>query len=151
MRRILLLFAALISFDSAAVKAFTPINRSEKKHFGIFSPDKKIRAVFKTDGRRLTYELRFEGKQIILPSDLGLKINGENIGQNVSVTLKKTSFHSTNIKWPLGEDAIIDNTYNEFELVCRSKSYNYKVMVRVYNGSLAFRYVVPQYRKSRDN
>ena len=98
--------------------------------------------IFTKDGE-LSYSISFNRKEIISPSPLGLEVNGYNSGTRVNVKSADKGFHSEKISWPIGENSIIDNTYNELILGCESGPYTYNLKVRVFNGSVAFKYVFP--------
>jgi len=107
------------------------------------SPDgKTYMHIFTKDGE-LSYSISFHRKEIISPSALGLEVNGYNSGTKVNVKSADKGFHSERISWPIGENSIIDNTYNELILGCESGPYTYNLKVRVFNGSVAFKYVFP--------
>lgn len=107
------------------------------------SPDgKTYMHIFTKDGE-LSYSISFNRKEIISASPLGLEVNGYNSGTNVNVKSADKDFHSERISWPIGENSIIDNTYNELILGCESGPYTYNLKVRVFNGSVAFKYVFP--------
>jgi len=52
--------------------------------------------------------------------------------------------YSHKFAWPLGENAIIDNTYNERSVSCRRGNLAFVLDIRLYDGSAAFRYRLPK-------
>ena len=111
--------------------------------YDIHSVDKKTEVlVFVDKDTNLNYQVKFEGKKIVTPSRLGLLIDGKDIGTAVSIASASKRTNSETINWPLGENSIIDNTYNEINLSCKSGSFTYNVLLRVFNGSLAFKYIL---------
>ena len=107
------------------------------------SPDGKTYMHIFTKNGELSYSISFNRKEIISPSPLGLEVNGYNSGTKVNVKSADKGFHSERISWTIGENSIIDNTYNELILGCESGPYTYNLKVRVFNGSVAFKYVFP--------
>ncbi len=142
MNKILLFsIGAMLSFCWSTKSALAQKNL---KKYVIQSPDKKMQATILSGSSHLGYKLEFEGKQVLAPSDLGLTINGEDIGLATTIVAAKNNARSEKINWSIGENAVINNTFNELELACKSPSYNYKLLIRVYDGSIAFRYIIPE-------
>jgi alpha-glucosidase len=109
---------------------------------GISSPDKTTSLEFKTVTSRLFYRVLYNGEEVITWSALGLQTN--NQGEHHLVSLKRNSqkIVNTQFAWPLGEDAIIYNNYNEISLNCKGGAISYNLEARIYNGSVAFRYLL---------
>ncbi|MET3502582.1 alpha-glucosidase [Mucilaginibacter rubeus] len=111
----------------------------------LYSPDNRTRAQFSLDEQgQLYYRLIFNTRLIVNWSRLGIETNGSSLVQGI--TLKGSAKKEINEKflWPLGEDASLVNHCNELTLHCTSGRGNYDIIVRVYDGSLAFRYVCKQ-------
>jgi len=111
---------------------------------GISSPDKTTSLEFKTVTSRLFYRVLYNGEEVITWSALGFQTNLP--ADDRLVSLKRNSQKSVNSQfaWPLGEDAIIIDNYNEVSLNCKGGSISYNLEARVYNGSIAFRYLLPK-------
>jgi len=108
----------------------------------LISPDKSTSLEFKTVTSRLFYRVLYHGEEVITWSALGFQTNLP--ADDRLVSLKRNSQKSVNsrFEWPLGEDAVIDNNYNEVSLICRGGTISYTLEARAYNGSIAFRYVL---------
>lgn len=92
---------------------------------------------------KLMYRVYYRQKPEVNWSPLGLVIDKTPLGEQAvidKVTKKKVR---EKINWPLGENAVISNTYNEINVTCHTGNIRYNLVVRAYNGSVAFRYVLP--------
>lgn len=92
--------------------------------------------------KQLCYQLTYHGQQVTSWSALGLAINKVNLGESVTITGKNVNTHHEIIDWPLGESKAISNNYDELVLHCQSGGINFDVVSRLFDGALAFRYVV---------
>ena len=112
---------------------------SDGKTF-VFSPDKRNRMEIAVNKEGfLCYRVLGGGKTIIDWSKLGL-VTKTNDGGNVrNLSVQKSRSHREKFFWPLGESDSVDNSYNEVLVRCSS----FGLEVRLYDGSAAFRYVVP--------
>jgi alpha-glucosidase len=118
---------------------------AQSELYQIKSPDKKTEMLVSIDNQRaLVYEIKFKGKKVIRKSNLGLIINGHDIGRDLSIVSLKRNTRAETIMWPIGENSIIENNYNELNLSYKSGPLNYNILFRVFNGSVAFRYEVPE-------
>lgn len=114
------------------------------QEYQVRSPDGDTRMRILDNNGQLVYSVSFNKKEVISPSLLGLVVNGHNSGQNIIVKSATKSFQSEKISWPIGENSVIDNTYNQLILACVSGPYTYNLNIRVFNGSVAFKYVFPE-------
>jgi alpha-glucosidase len=116
-----------------------------KKKVRVYSPDKQTVAEFAVNNKRqLQYRLLFAQKEVVSWSDVGLETNRGVIGAAVEIGEQKRCLVDEKFAWRLGENDTIINRYHELVLSCESFGLFYQVVVRVYNGSLAFRYAIPQ-------
>ena len=101
------------------------------------APGNHFRVEFGLDGSRgARYRLLMDDSTVVGWSPLGL----DGVGGKISaISASKPVLHSSTFTWPLGEDSLIDNTYNEFVVSFRGTST--KLDVRLYDGALAFRYL----------
>lgn len=133
------------------------INAQVKNALRVFSPDKTTSVEIGLDGGKLRYRISYGDAGIIKWSDLGFVLNGVVIGNNTLIRSKVNKKVRGEFAWRLGEDDIIRNHYNEIILDCQSSSLKYNFIARVYDGSVAFRFIVPeqagikQYVISREN
>ena len=112
-----------------------------QKSFKISSPDKGTRMeVGLSSGGQLLYRVFFSGKEVTSWSQLGFVINGVSAGEKTVVKEKTQSSVREKFAWPLGENDTIGNYYNEMNLACQSGPFNFGLDVRVFDGSVAFRY-----------
>ena len=109
---------------------------------GVSSPDRSTSLEFKTVASKLFYRVLYNGEEVITWSSLGFQTNLPADARLVS--LKRNSQKSVNSQfaWSLGEDAVIYNNYNEVSLNCKGGVISYNLEARVYNGSVAFRYLL---------
>jgi alpha-glucosidase len=132
-------FTVFVSFYCSAVLA------KQKVVALLYSPDSHTRAQFSLDEQgRLYYRLIFDTRLIVNWSRLGIETTGASLVERI--TIKGTAKKEINEKflWPLGEDASLVNHCNELTLHCATNRGNFDVIARLYNGSLAFRYVCNQ-------
>lgn len=108
------------------------------------SPDKTTSFEVSPDNGKLKYRVSYADNEIIKWSDLGFVVNGIDIGDNTLIKSKKNKKVREKFEWRLGEDDIIYNYYNEYTLECESSTFTYNLIARVYDGSVAFRIVMPE-------
>ncbi len=119
--------------------------------YEVVSPDKHTQAIFTlNDKGDLTYSLNDQRKKVIDWSELGLTLNNVSLGKNTSIKSTTRKTHAEKFKWPLGENEFVENNYNEINMACSSGSINFNLVARVFNGSLAFKYEVPQQTGIKD-
>jgi alpha-glucosidase len=109
------------------------------------SPDKrtKLEIGVKEDGNPV-YRVWFAGKEIIQWSDLGFVTDLTAGGERTTMKGKASRNVREQFAWPLGENDIITNHYNETTLTCTASSLQYDLIARVFDGSVAFRYAIPE-------
>ncbi|HEX8018737.1 glycoside hydrolase family 97 protein [Mucilaginibacter sp.] len=106
------------------------------------SPDGFTEAQFRLDKEgRLCYSLICDKRVIVNWSRLGIKTDGPSLDSLISVSASGLHRVEEKFQWPLGEDAVIKNSYRGNILHCSTATGTFDLMIRVYNGSLAFRYV----------
>ncbi|WP_345949736.1 glycoside hydrolase family 97 catalytic domain-containing protein [Mucilaginibacter sp. PAMB04274] len=122
----------------------TNIQAQNKVWSQLRSPNKLTAVQLATNGKgELLYKMDFKGKAVIEWSNLGLETDEPNMANHIAVAAQVTQHHHERFAWPLGEDAVIDNDYNETIIHCQSSNAKFEVYLRLYNGSLAFKYVYP--------
>jgi alpha-glucosidase len=117
-----------------------------KNRYRISAPDKKTSIELGTgsDGK-LGYRVFYAGREVITWSGLSFVSGGNSIaGENTIIKSGKQRSSDEKFVWSLGESDTIFNYYNEITLACSSASLQYHVIARVYDGSVAFRYEMPQ-------
>lgn len=114
--------------------------------FKVASPDKQtnIEIGINTDGK-LMYRVNYSGKEVINWSGLGFQREGIAIAEKTTVKNKTLRSNREKFAWPLGEDDMIINDYNEIKLSCLVSTVQYNFIARIYDGSVAFRYELTQH------
>lgn len=114
--------------------------------FKVASPDKQtnIEIGINTDGK-LMYRVNYSGKEVINWSGLGFQREGIAIAEKTTVKNKTLRSNREKFAWPLGEDDMIINDYNEINLSCLVSTVQYNFIARIYDGSVAFRYELTQH------
>ena len=125
--------------------ALTTFNLAAAQHkVDIASPAGNVTASFFTENSRLQYSLTLNGRPVLLPSPLGIVIDGNDLGENVSITSTTAdTFHET---YPTrGVHAIAVNHYNQLniELKNSNAARPWTLQARAYDDGLAYRYLVP--------
>ncbi|MEP6746865.1 MAG: glycoside hydrolase family 97 catalytic domain-containing protein [Bacteroidota bacterium] len=115
----------------------------------IYSPDKLTSFEAGTDNAdKIMYRVMFKGQEVITWSALGFVLNGIRVGEKLTVKIQKQASHREKFAWRLGEDDIIVNNYNQIILSCISSGVSFSIIARVFDGSVAFRYDIPQLKSS---
>lgn len=107
------------------------------------SPDGNIDVTFQNEDGRLSYAVQFHGKEIISPSNLGLKAEADDTLEVLKIS--RSTFDETwETVW--GNFSEIRNHYNEIQLKLGEVA-EQTVIFRVYDDGIAFRYEIPAERK----
>ena len=108
-----------------------------QKQYKLASPDGNLQTTVNT-GERLTYDITFNGQQILEASPLSMTLNnGEVWGENDKPS--KVSRKSVNgvVKTPFYRASEVPEVYNEMTM--KFKGFN--VVFRAYNDGIAYRFV----------
>lgn len=112
------------------------------------SPDQLTEAQFRLDKQgKLCYRLICDKRVIVNWSRLGIKTDGPSLDSLISVSALSQQRVEEKFSWPLGEDAVIKNSYRGITLHCMTTTGAFSLIIRLYNGSLAFRYACYQLPK----
>jgi len=136
--KILLLVSALLSIGFSGTYA------QIKNAYKVTSSDKSTSIEVGIEGSKLKYKVSYKGDEVVKWSNLGLVMNGIDIGDNPLIKGVVMDKVREEFPWRLGEDEVIYNHFNEMILDCSSSSVNYRLLVRAYDGSVAFRYEFPE-------
>jgi alpha-glucosidase len=121
---------------------------STAQPYQIISPDKNILVeVDFNKANGLCYKMTYQQQPIVLESKFGIKVNGENWEQNIEMKSVVNSSTDTSWKPIYGERSQVVDQFNEtiFSLnKLDNKNKQLKIIVRVYNQGMAFRYQVPE-------
>ncbi len=118
--------------------------------YAVLSPDKKTRMEIKSERGVMKYRMLQEGKEILQWSEIGFSLDNKSTVANTEIINKKESKHAETFSWPLGENDKITNQYSELVLQCKSASLTFSLICRVFDGSIAFRYLVPQQNQVKE-
>lgn len=109
------------------------------------SPNSEVTAnVFQNQSGRLTYDIKFHNEQVILPSRLGIHINGVDLGDGVEIgppvitTMDET--YPTRGNHRLAKNHYVNYRYPITHIATERK---YQLDVRLYDDGVAYRYLVP--------
>jgi alpha-glucosidase len=92
----------------------------------------------------LTYELRRGETKIILPSKMGIVVDGIELGKGVALKSMPVETHRGSFEW-LGTSSTVENNYvaANFEVTHLKSGRKWQLETRCYDTGFAFRYVVP--------
>jgi alpha-glucosidase len=132
----LLLFIGLVPFKVSVAQPVKPAV--------MVSPDKTTRCEIGVNEKgKLQYRVLFNKRPVVNWSPLGLVVNGTSIGEKVMIGRTTSNSVHEKFNWPLGENDVITNQYNQASLFCRAGGIQYNLVARVFDGSVAFRYEFP--------
>jgi alpha-glucosidase len=125
----------------------TAANADKSPTTTVASPDGKIVVTIQQEGE-LTYAVAVDGKSLLAPSRLGLLLHdGTKIGGNVQLLDSAPARLDLAWKNPFGKHSLVHGQYNELTLSLRDQSevrIMLKLVFRVYDDGVAFRYVLPE-------
>jgi alpha-glucosidase len=134
-----LLLALLLLLPGLRAHALPP------KRVVVASPDKKTKLEVAVDEQgRLRYRATFGGQEVVAWSALGFVLNGTAAGNQTTVLDAAQTSVDERFIWPLGENETITNNYRALTLGLQSAGLRFQLLARVYDGSVAFRYVLPE-------
>ena len=112
----------------------------------VTSPDGRIAVTFTIEKGQPCYAMTVDGTEVVRPSRLGLRLADGTLGGNVKVTARRRDSRDERWVQPWGEDDIVRNHYNELALDLRERQggRQLRVVMRVFNDGLGFRYEIPQ-------
>ena len=121
----------------------------------LYSPDGKYHVLLTTtDEGQLTWSVRWNGKQIILPSPLGMVLGDEREpGKKVSLQeIVSVSEVDTSWKPVYGDRSLYRDHYNKcVAVVTEGDGTRWELQLRAYNEGIAFRYVFPDAGNGEDS
>jgi len=142
---IFLLFILLLIVNSNSIAQI-------RTSYKVASPDKQtnIEIGINIEGK-LMYRVQYCGKEVLNWSGLGFEKNGVITEGKTTVMNKILRSNKEKFAWPLGEDDMIINNYNEIKLSCSVSNVQYNLIARIYDGSVAFRYELTQLSNLTNN
>ncbi|MGC4039471.1 MAG: glycoside hydrolase family 97 protein [Flavobacterium sp.] len=112
------------------------------------SPSKEIKVDFKlSENGKPSYTVSYKNKPVILNSLLGIYLkNDTDLASDFKIDEVKNSTFNESWKPVLGEQAVIQNNYNELTIALKQDKSNRKmnIVFRIYNEGVAFRYEFPK-------
>jgi hypothetical protein len=123
------------------------ITYAEQKN-SISSPNGMITLSFhKNDNGNISYEMFFKNKLVIKPSSLGFKLSKPEVILNQFDIIKiDSSSFDESWKPVWGEQSLIRNNYHELSISLKNNTSGIviKIVFRVYNEGMGFRYEFPE-------
>lgn len=99
-----------------------------------------VMEVKKDPSGRPVYRMLLGGKEVVTWSSLGLDAGQGSHSGNTTFRKKQEHNVREQFEWPIGEDAIVFNHYNEARFTYTDERFPFDLIARVYDGSIAFRY-----------
>jgi alpha-glucosidase len=122
-----------------------PASSNHAAELSLDSPDKRLRLKV-LPGQVLMYSIELDGKEMVRPSRLGLRVEraGE-LGNEALVLREHRSSHNSTWNNRFGKRSLVRNHYDELTLQLRPRSggADFQVVFRAYDDGIAFRYVLP--------
>ncbi|MVT10351.1 glycoside hydrolase family 97 protein [Chitinophaga tropicalis] len=114
-----------------------------RKTYNVQSPDKSTSFEIRTDSYgQLQYRMSYNGRKIIDWSELGIVTASRKKQDKNFITGIKKVAHKETFAWLFGECDSIKNNYNELIVQCTRQELHYGIVVRAFNRSVAFRYLL---------
>lgn len=118
------------------------VNAQKDKQIIINSPEKKISVQIGINENRLTLSVKKNNQQVLQKSILGLVVDGNDIGQNVTITSTPTEKIIIESYPLMGNHAQATNYCREVTIPVKSTILSYQLIVRAYDEGVALRYVI---------
>lgn len=112
----------------------------------VTSPDGRLAATISIINGHPCYSLTIDGTEVVRPSRLGLRLADGTLGADVKVAARHRDSRDEQWVQPWGEDDTVRNHYNELALDLRERGNGrqLRVVMRVYDDGLGFRYEIPK-------
>jgi hypothetical protein len=137
------LLAPLLLFVSMVVALAQPFSKT------VSSPNNRIQAtVMLNEKGEASYKIKFQGKDAIGESRLGLQLRGHNLSTGLKRVGDGSSTEKENWKPVWGEVEEISNHYKGLQLhLISADGFRFSIVFRVYNDGVGFRYEFPKQEK----
>jgi alpha-glucosidase len=133
----------IITIITCLLAAYASAFSQPVKPYVVSSPDKStVCEIGVNRAGSLTYRLKLNGNAVTRWSPLGLVVNRNELGENTVIAKATRKSVNEKFAWPLGEDDVITNNYNQLVLSCKSGNNVFNLVARVLDGSVAFRYEI---------
>lgn len=113
---------------------------SAQTDFTFKSPNGKCIAYIFFKNQQPCYSLQYDSQNIVTDSPFGIVINDKNIEVGIDAEISTTN-HNHIIEQPCGERYLQHEQYAETIIKGKQNSINYQIEIRLYNNSLAIRYL----------
>jgi alpha-glucosidase len=112
----------------------------------VSSPDGRLTLAVATTGGWLGYSVTRDGRTLVQPSALGLRLaDGSTLGHDVSVTRVTTRTRNDSWRPVWGADSVVRDHHRELTVGLRQRDgRRMDLVVRAYDDGVAFRYDVPR-------
>ena len=111
---------------------------SQTNTYNLTSPDKKI-AVTVSANDKVNYAVAFNGKSVLLPSDISMVLNDRKVlGTKSTITKTEKRSVNKNVKPLYGMAQVYKDLFNELTITFNG---NYQLVFRAYNNGVAYRFV----------
>ena len=117
----------------------------------VTSPDGAVMVTVGVKDHRPFYTVDYQGRTLVAPSHLGIRLDDEELGANM--TMGKVSRSSKDETWtqPWGENETARNHYNELTVDYREHTGRLmQVVFRVFNDGFGFRYNLSSQDKRKE-
>ena len=117
----------------------------------VTSPDGAVMVTVGVKDHRPFYTVDYQGRTLVAPSHLGIRLDDEELGANM--TMGKVSRSSKDETWtqPWGENETARNHYNELTVDYRENTGRLmQVVFRVFNDGFGFRYNLSSQDKRKE-
>lgn len=130
------IYSVLKKITVLACTAILPLTVYSKE-YSVFSPDNRIKVVVET-GDVLKYSISFNGKVLMSPSEIGMRLpEGELLGNSDKLSASERNGIVEHIEAPFYRSSDITVKYNELSLASKKRG---GVTFRVYNEGVAYRF-----------
>jgi len=123
------------------------------KTCSIKSPDGKLNFEAGISENKLYYQVSKNGKTILAPSYLGLRLKNSEIYNNLEITDVHYSKADETWKQPWGEETQIRNQYQQMQVYVQEKNNlkrKFTLNVKIYNDGFGFRYEFPEQKNLKE-
>ena len=123
----------------------------DAKNEMVTSPDGAVMVTVGVKDHRPFYTVDYQGRTLVAPSHLGIRLDDEELGANM--TMGKVGRSSKDETWtqPWGENETARNHYNELTVDYREHTGRLmQVVFRVFNDGFGFRYNLPSQDKRKE-
>lgn len=115
---------------------------TQEKPVIVTSPDEKLRAELTVTGGALRYHILLDGKQILAPSEIGIRTDGIDLDRDVH--LGATKFREVNESYRFfGAHSVAVNSAREASILAISGQESFRVEVHVANDGVGVRLLLP--------